>query len=459
MACSSAVPKFSVRRRPAVLVAPAAPTPRELKRLSDIDEIDFVRNQIPVIQFYRRNESMGGKDPARVIREALAKALVPYYPFAGRLREHDGWKHAVDCTGEGVLFVEADADVGIEHFGDPLLPPFSCLEELIFDVPGSSAILNTPLLLFQVTRLACGGFILGVRLNHTMADGVGLVQFLGAVAELARGAQSPSVLPVWKRELLEGRNQQQTGLAYDKLDEVPNTGGDTDTMASSIMLPFDTAVHRLHNFFFGPREIAAIRAQLPPDLQQRATKFDTIAGWIWKFRTVALAPEPNKVMQLIVGVSARGRNTSGLGLPIGYYGNAVAFPAAISTAGELCTNPLSYAVELVKKAKNKVDMEYMRSRANVIALHRGQSPPFNSGMYNLVDETKVRFHSLDFGWGKPVYAGPAEVVIAPFPVLWSFLLASKNTNGEDGIVVPICLPGPAMDRLVEEMSNCTLQPK
>ena len=68
----------------------------------------------------------------------------------------------------------------------------------------------------QVTRLACGGFILGVRLNHTRADGVGLAQFLGAVAELARGAQSPSVLPVWKRELLEGRNQQQTGLAHDK---------------------------------------------------------------------------------------------------------------------------------------------------------------------------------------------------------------------------------------------------
>jgi hypothetical protein len=80
-------------------------------------------------------------------------------------------------------------------------------------------------------------------------------------------------------------------------------------------------------------------------------------------------------------------------------------------------------------------------------------------MYYLVDETKVRFQGLDFGWGKPVYAGPAEVVPAPFPVLWSFLLASKNTNGEDGIVVPICLPGPAMDRLVEEMSNCTLQPK
>ena len=53
------------------------------------------------------------------------------------------------------FFVEADADVGLEHFGDPVLPPFPCLEELIFDVPGSSAILNSPLLLFQVNSYLC----------------------------------------------------------------------------------------------------------------------------------------------------------------------------------------------------------------------------------------------------------------------------------------------------------------
>jgi len=151
MAFSSAAPKFTVRRRPAVLVVPAAPTPRELKRLSIFDEQDSLRVQISNIHFYRRNNSMGGKDPVRVIREALAKALVLYYPFAGRLREHDGCKLTVDCTGEGVLFVEADADVCLEYFGDPLLPPFPCVEELIFDVPGSSAIVNSPLLLFQVT--------------------------------------------------------------------------------------------------------------------------------------------------------------------------------------------------------------------------------------------------------------------------------------------------------------------
>jgi len=170
---------------------------------------------------------------------------------------------------------------------------------------------------------------------------------------------------------------------------------------------------------------------------------------------VALAPDPDEVMVLMVVVNARGRNTAGVGIPIGYYGNAFACPVAISTAGELSTNPLSYAIELVKKAQKQVDMEYMRSTADLIVLRRGQRQLVTAGMYYQVDETKVRFHDLDFGWGKPVYSGPAEAV--PFtscPWLSSFHLPSKNANGEDGIVVPIYLPGPAMDRLVEEMSNC-----
>jgi benzyl alcohol O-benzoyltransferase len=141
--------KFTVRRGPAVLVAPASATPRELKRLSDIDDQDGLRLHVPIIQFYRQNALMGGREPAPVIRDAIARALVPYYPFAGRLRELEGRKLAVDCTGEGVLFIEAEADVRLDHFGDELQPPFPCLEELIFDVPGSSEVLGSPLLLFQ----------------------------------------------------------------------------------------------------------------------------------------------------------------------------------------------------------------------------------------------------------------------------------------------------------------------
>uniref|UniRef100_A0A8R7VHD4 Benzyl alcohol O-benzoyltransferase n=2 Tax=Triticum urartu TaxID=4572 RepID=A0A8R7VHD4_TRIUA len=172
-----------VQRKAVEPVRPAGPTPRELKRLSDIDDQDGLRFHNPIIQFYSRDASMSSRDPVVVVRDAVAKALVHYYPFAGRLRELEGRKLAVDYTGEGVLFIEANADVRLEHFGDALQPPFPGLEELIFDVPGSSEGLGTPLLLFQVTRLACGGFILEVRMMHTMADAPGMVQFPAAVAD------------------------------------------------------------------------------------------------------------------------------------------------------------------------------------------------------------------------------------------------------------------------------------
>ncbi|KMS94782.1 hypothetical protein BVRB_015330, partial [Beta vulgaris subsp. vulgaris] len=140
-----------VTRRTPELIRPAEPTPYEFKELSDIDDQESLRYQIPFIQFYR-NESthmhMGRRDPVRVLKEAVAKALVPYYPLAGRLREKSGRKLEVECNGEGIIFIEADADVTLEDFGDIIQPPFP-LEDLLFDVPGSTAILGTPLILMQ----------------------------------------------------------------------------------------------------------------------------------------------------------------------------------------------------------------------------------------------------------------------------------------------------------------------
>ncbi|KAF0928866.1 hypothetical protein E2562_010724 [Oryza meyeriana var. granulata] len=441
MAGSTAALKFTVRRKPAELVAPAGPTPRELKKLSDIDDQDGLRFHIPVIQFYRRSAAMGGRDPAPVIRAAVARALVHYYPFAGRLRELEGRKLAVECTGEGVLFIDADADVRLEHFGDALQPPFPCLEELVFDVPGSSAVLGSPLLLFQVTRLACGGFILAVRLHHTMADAQGLVQFLGAVAELARGAAAPSVRPVWGRELLEARSLPRPGFAHREYDEVPDTKG--------TIIPLDDMVHR--SFFFGPREVAAVRSHLAPGIRKRATTFEVLTGCLWKCRTVALAPGADEVMRMICIVNARG-DKSGARIPEGYYGNAFAFPVAVATAGDLCANPVSYAVELVKAAKGEVNVEYMRSVADLMVL-RGRPHFTVVRAYLVSDVTKAGFSDIDFGWGKPAYGGPAKGGVGAIPGVASFLIPFKNAKGEDGIVVPMCLPGPAMDKFVEEMGK------
>lgn len=147
--------EFSVKRRAPELIGPASTLKRHVvKQLSDIDDQQGLWFQVPLIFFYKNNPSpsMKGKDPVKVIKEALSRALVYYYPFAGRLREGSNGKLLVDCNGEGVMFIEADADFSLDQLGDDeIMPPSPYLDELLYTVPGSEGTLGCPLLLIQVS--------------------------------------------------------------------------------------------------------------------------------------------------------------------------------------------------------------------------------------------------------------------------------------------------------------------
>ncbi|KAK4258880.1 hypothetical protein QN277_005279 [Acacia crassicarpa] len=94
-----------------------------------------------------------------IIKKALSETQAFYYPFASRLREAPASQLMIDCNEEGVIFIEADARVTLEQFVHLLRSPFPCFEEILYDVPSSDGVINCPLLLFQVTRLKCGGLI------------------------------------------------------------------------------------------------------------------------------------------------------------------------------------------------------------------------------------------------------------------------------------------------------------
>lgn len=152
---------FTALRRKPELVTPARPTPHEYKALSDIDDQRGLRYYPAGVEFFgarrRLTESAGDvdDDPVRIIRVALAEALVSYYPLAGRLVELPqvtGGKLLVDCTAEGVVFVEADADVRLQELGQPLAMPYPCMEELLcYDIgEPQDAVVAKPLLFFQV---------------------------------------------------------------------------------------------------------------------------------------------------------------------------------------------------------------------------------------------------------------------------------------------------------------------
>lgn len=150
---------FTARRGNPELVAPARATPRETKPLSDLDDHWDLRYLQPSLEFFRVVD--GDRRPARPgdgIKAALAEALVYYYPIAGRLRElPTGHMLAVECTAEGVVFVEAEADVALEDFGEPLMPTFHGAEGFLCDVGDTRVIVGRPLFYLQVNPACMHG--------------------------------------------------------------------------------------------------------------------------------------------------------------------------------------------------------------------------------------------------------------------------------------------------------------
>ncbi|TQD86055.1 hypothetical protein C1H46_028394 [Malus baccata] len=73
--------------------------------------------------------------------------------------------------------------------GDITKPDPETLGKLVYDVPSAKNILEIPPLVAQVTKFKCGGFALGLCMNHCMFDGNGAMEFVNSWGKIARGLQ------------------------------------------------------------------------------------------------------------------------------------------------------------------------------------------------------------------------------------------------------------------------------
>ncbi|RCV43431.1 hypothetical protein SETIT_9G293800v2 [Setaria italica] len=448
---------FKTRRREPQLVSPARPTPRETKPLSDIDDQHALRYYETVIGFFRRcpDQSVDGPDDASLadaVRAALAEALVYYYPVAGRLREEAGGKLVVDCTAEGVAFVEADADVRLEEFGEPLLPPYPCVEELLCDAGDTRTIIGRPLLLMQLTRLKCGGFVAGFHMCHSIADGFGMIQLMIAIAEMACGAEAPSILPVWNREILSTAHSPTPSThpnpSYEPLLNSLDYASESDDVMLST--PLDEMV--VDYFVFGPREMKTLESHVRGYLAHPATSFELLTAVMWRCRTIALGYKSSQPVRLMITMNARGRWNRHTLIPLGYYGNAHFSPIAELTVDELCRQPLVDTVELVRRTKLSVTKECMDSMVQTIASLRQRPCADPARMYDVSDTKWIAAgNGLQLGWAEFV-GGGIPVAGDLTSKLGSDHMMCKNQDGEDATVVSIMLPRPAMERFKKEMA-------
>ncbi|KAI3777678.1 hypothetical protein L1987_47479 [Smallanthus sonchifolius] len=91
-----------------------------------------------------RSENKRTETAAEVVKDALSKVLVHYFPAAGRLTVSPEGKLAVDRTGEGAVFVEAEANCNIEDIRVHTTPDPVTLGKLVYNIPGAKNILEIP---------------------------------------------------------------------------------------------------------------------------------------------------------------------------------------------------------------------------------------------------------------------------------------------------------------------------
>ena len=126
MSAAAAAP--TVERSAPELVPPAGPTPGGTLPLSSIDKTAAVRVSVDFVQVFPGVAGAVGDQDAAVaaMRDGFARALVPYYPVAGRITDVSPGEPVVDCTGQGVWFVEAAASctlADVNYLERPLLIP------------------------------------------------------------------------------------------------------------------------------------------------------------------------------------------------------------------------------------------------------------------------------------------------------------------------------------------------
>ena len=86
-------------------------------------------------------------------------------------------------------------------------------------------------------------------------------------------------------------------------------------------------------------------------------KFKALATHVWQTRIKAMDEEPSQLTQLLYTVDIRNRLDSVL--PEGFMGNAIYLAYACASCEEIRSRPLSFCVQLIQKAHERITNEYI----------------------------------------------------------------------------------------------------
>ncbi|XP_050874807.1 omega-hydroxypalmitate O-feruloyl transferase isoform X3 [Lathyrus oleraceus] len=423
---------LNVKRGEPIRVQPAEETENGLYFLSNLDQ----NIAVPMRTIYCfKSESRGNEEAGEVIKDALSKILVPYYPMAGKLIISSEGKLIVDNTGEGAVFVEAEADCAVDEIGDLRKPDPDKLGKLVYDLPGAKSILEMPPMTVQVTKFKCGGFTLGLNMLHCMKDGLSAMEFVNAWAQTARGLDF-KLPPFIDRTILKSRNPPKIEFHHHEFDEIEDLSNAEKTYQG------EKIIHK--SFLFDPEKLDSLKKKATEDgVLKKCSTFEALSAFVWRSRTSALSMHPNQQTKLLFAVDGRSRFVPPI--PKGYFGNSIVLTNSMCKADELLKNPFSFSAALVHNAIDMINDSYMRSAIDYFEVTRAR--PSLTATLLITTWTKLSFDTTDFGWGEPLCSGP---VTLPEKEVVLFL---SHGQEKKSISVLLGLPASAMERFEDLVMN------
>ncbi|XP_051180354.1 putrescine hydroxycinnamoyltransferase 1 [Lolium perenne] len=401
------------------LVTPSTETPRRALWLSPLDLFYANRGHIPLVSFYRPSCS-GATDFFDVTRlkTALSKALVPFYPLAGRLDVGQDSRLQINCDGQGALFLVAHtSSLTVEDLSD--FKPSPELRRLL--VPHLNSAEAAPIICaIQVTFFRCGGVAIGAALHHLAVDGNAASYFFRAWTAFCKDGERAVVdLPCHDRALLSAR-------------EPPVVRPDAlSILCPSLNLSEASGPVATEVFLLGKDHVSALKR-----ICGGATTFCAVSAHMWRCMCLARRLLPGSTTRLVFPANVR----RSLNPPLldRYFGNAVII---LATAGKtqdiIAPGGLASVAGRIRGLIGRMDDEVVRSAVDQLELAKIDGRPARGSLpatdLRVISWLGMPLYDMDFRWGKPVAALRVESNYGGFVHLMD---ASPQDGG--GVRVIVC---------------------
>ncbi|KAI4985696.1 hypothetical protein ZWY2020_018326 [Hordeum vulgare] len=412
------------------MVAPSEQTPRQGLWLSPLDIMLVNRGHTPTVYFYR-SESGDFFDVAR-LKAAMAKALVAFYPLAGRLGVGGrNGRPVIDCAGQGALFVVARSDLAVDDFSG--FKPSPELRRLF--VPRVDDYSPPVMCAVQVTFLKCGGVALGTALHHIAADAISAFHFFQTWSAFSRDGDAAAAAlepPLHDRTLLRARSPPV--VHPDALTVFcPKLNLSTERSAGPVVS---------EAFDISKDLVAALKSACVSGDGGRISTFCAVSAHVWRCVCVARRLPPEATTRLTFPASVR--RSLRPPLAAGYFGNGIIWLGADGQVRDVASSEgLASAAGRIRGAVRRMDDELVRSAIDYFELTETDSRPAPGRMA----ETELRViswlgmpvYAADFGWGKPLAMLRAETERAGFVYLM------EGGQGAGSVRVVICTEAAILD--------------